>query len=347
MSACEARSMTASSSSRLSARYSGPPPSASRWLTIATPRAGTGPCSARQPASPASSPADLAIRSRRSGTCGWRAAPADREAASSRGRASGDTAATRTRRRLAARLRRYSIEVRTMARAARTALASGRAPSARSRSRRAASPRASIRCQGRSRRTVRRPKSSSTRICISCHLPRVTGNSSILVTSVTCKVFYLVMRGLVIMTASLVSMPLPSWASHLEHKLAPPPLLLVQAFVNTLDLELHTDVLAHADEARAWLADAGLRDPEEPDLAADLQLARDVRESLRAMIARNTGGPPLTEAELRPLEEVTSEFSPRLMVAADGGVRFGTREAAPCLSDGLAGLVLAVRDAQA
>jgi hypothetical protein len=29
---------------------------------------------------------------------------------------------------------------------------------------------------------------------------------------------------------------LPSWASHLEHKLAPPPLLLVQAFVNTLDL---------------------------------------------------------------------------------------------------------------
>ncbi len=155
------------------------------------------------------------------------------------------------------------------------------------------------------------------------------------------------MRSLVIMTASLVSMPLPSWASHLEHKLAPPPLLLVQAFVNTLDLDLHTDVLAHGGEARAWLADAGLRDPEEPGFAADLQLARDVRESLRAMIARNTGGPPLTEAELRPLEEVTSEFSPRLMVAADGGVRFGTREAAPCLSDGLAGLVLAVRDAQA
>jgi len=149
------------------------------------------------------------------------------------------------------------------------------------------------------------------------------------------------------MTASLVGMPLPSWASHLEHKLAPPPLLLVQAFVNTRDLQEQTDVLAHADEARAWLTEAGLRDPDEPGFAADLQLARDVRESLRAMIARNTGGPALTEAELRPLEQVTSEYSPRLRVAADGAVGFGTKEAAPCLSDGLAGLVLAVRDAQA
>jgi predicted RNA-binding Zn ribbon-like protein len=149
------------------------------------------------------------------------------------------------------------------------------------------------------------------------------------------------------MAASLIGMTFPSWASHLDHKLAPPPLLLVQAFVNTVDLEGQTDMLADADEARAWLADAGLRDPEEPGFAADLQLAREVRESLRAMIGRNTGGPPLTEAELHPLEQVTSDYSPRLRVTADGGVRFGTREDAPCLSDGLAGLVLDVRDAQA
>ena len=62
------------------------------------------------------------------------------------------------------------------------------------------------------------------------------------------------------MAASLSGMTLPSWASHLRHRLAPPPLLLVQAFVNTRDLDLHTDVLAQAGEARAWLADglAGL-----------------------------------------------------------------------------------------
>ena len=49
------------------------------------------------------------------------------------------------------------------------------------------------------------------------------------------------------MTVSLNGMTLPSWASHLQHKLAPPPLLLVQAYVNTLDLDLRTDMLAHAD----------------------------------------------------------------------------------------------------
>jgi predicted RNA-binding Zn ribbon-like protein len=151
------------------------------------------------------------------------------------------------------------------------------------------------------------------------------------------------------MTASLIGMTLPSWASHLEHKLAPPPLLLVQAFVNTLDLDLRTDVLAHADEARAWLADAGLRRPGEPDpdFAADLQLARDVRESLSAMIARNTGGELLTEAELRPLERVTSRAEPRLGVTADGQVSLGTNTPGQCLTDGLAGLLLTIRDAQA
>ena len=161
-------------------------------------------------------------------------------------------------------------------------------------------------------------------------------------------------RKLVIMAASLMGMTLPSWASHLEHKLAPPPLLLVQAFVNTLDLDLRTDVLAHADDARAWLADAGLRDlgpsrpgQADPDFAADLQLARDVRASLRAMIARNTSGRPLTDTELLPLEQVTEQAGPRLEVTAEGEVRLGTRTPAQRLADGLAGLLLTIRDAQA
>jgi predicted RNA-binding Zn ribbon-like protein len=148
------------------------------------------------------------------------------------------------------------------------------------------------------------------------------------------------------MAASLSGMTLPSWASHLESKLAPPSLLLVQAFVDTLDLDLHTDVLAHADQARAWLASAGLRDPDLPGFDADLGLARGVRESLRALIGRNTGGPPLTEAELRPLEQVTSQAAARLGVTADGQVRLAA-DGTGRLADGLAGLLLAVRDAQA
>jgi len=149
------------------------------------------------------------------------------------------------------------------------------------------------------------------------------------------------------MAASLTGMTVPSWASHLEHKLAPPPLLLVQAFVNTLDLDLHTDMLAHADEARAWLADAGLRDPDQPDLAGDLELARAVRESLRAMIGRNNGRPALTEAELRPLEQVTRAATPRLEVTADCQVELECSEGGERLADGLAGMLLTIRDAQA
>jgi predicted RNA-binding Zn ribbon-like protein len=161
-------------------------------------------------------------------------------------------------------------------------------------------------------------------------------------------------KGWVIITASLIGMTLPSWASHLEHKLAPPPLLLVQAFVNTLDLDLRTDVLAHADEARAWLADAGLRNPDgldpgqpDPDFAADLRLAREVRESLRAMIAHTTDGKPLTDAELLPLEQVTEQAQPRLEVTAAGQVRLRATAPAQRVADGLAGLLLTIRDAQA
>ena len=40
------------------------------------------------------------------------------------------------------------------------------------------------------------------------------------------------------MTATLYGMTMPSWASHVEDKLAPMPLLLVQVFVDTLDQDL-------------------------------------------------------------------------------------------------------------
>jgi len=153
------------------------------------------------------------------------------------------------------------------------------------------------------------------------------------------------------MTATLNGTTLPSWASHVEDKLAPMPLLLVQAFVDTLDRDLGTDVFARADEARAWLADAGLRvpDPDRPEVgfAGDLQLARNARESIRSLIGRNTGDEPLTEDELAPLEKVLDHAQPRLDVAADGQVRLGPALPARTLADGLMDLLLIIRDAQA
>jgi predicted RNA-binding Zn ribbon-like protein len=152
-------------------------------------------------------------------------------------------------------------------------------------------------------------------------------------------------------TATLNGMTMPSWASHVEEKLAPMPLLLVQAFVDTLDRDLGTDIFAHAEDARAWLAAAGLRVPEpqnpDPGFAEDLLLAREARDSIQALIGRNAEDEPLTPDDLAPLEKILSQAQPRLDVAADGQVRLGPSLPAHALTDGLLALLLIIRDAQA
>jgi predicted RNA-binding Zn ribbon-like protein len=151
------------------------------------------------------------------------------------------------------------------------------------------------------------------------------------------------------MTASLDAMTLPAWASHVDFKAAPMPLLRVQAFVNTLDLDLRTDMLADPEEARAWLADAGLREAGRPDAGfrADLRLAREARESIRALIAHDAEGGPLTPAVLEPLETVLREAQPRLDVTGDGRVLLAAGSPPTTLAEGILGLLLIIRDAQA
>jgi predicted RNA-binding Zn ribbon-like protein len=129
------------------------------------------------------------------------------------------------------------------------------------------------------------------------------------------------------------------------------PLLLVQAFVDTEDRDLGTDIFAHRDEARAWLADAGLRapDPDRPDpgFTDDLRLAREARDSIRALIGQNTGIEPLTPDDLAPLEQILREAQPRLEIGADGRARLDPVPPARTLADGLLALLIIIRDAQA
>jgi predicted RNA-binding Zn ribbon-like protein len=138
-------------------------------------------------------------------------------------------------------------------------------------------------------------------------------------------------------------MSLPSWSSE-EHKPAPPQLLDVQALVNTRDLELGTDALDDDADARRWAAEVGLVVKGRRIPAADLQLLREVRESLRALIAANTGDGAATRKQLEPLNRLAGECGPGLAVTQDGKVELAA--AGGDLRAGIVELLLRVRDAQ-
>jgi predicted RNA-binding Zn ribbon-like protein len=73
---------------------------------------------------------------------------------------------------------------------------------------------------------------------------------------------------------------------------APPPLDVVQAFVNTVDLlEDGSDVLSDADSLTAWLARQELIETDARADDGDLRQAIAVREAIRALLVANAGGP--------------------------------------------------------
>jgi predicted RNA-binding Zn ribbon-like protein len=139
-------------------------------------------------------------------------------------------------------------------------------------------------------------------------------------------------------------MTLPAWVQADEQKPAPGPLLLVQAFVNTADLSEDTDLLADPDAGNRWLHQSGLLGPEAVADTQDLRTAREVRESIRALIARNDRGPALTAGDLAPLQAVTR--SSRLRLTVDPAGQVGLDSGTGVLADGLLGLLLIIRDAQ-
>src|ERR1700749_2939124 len=137
----------------------------------------------------------------------------------------------------------------------------------------------------------------------------------------------------------------PPWVPGKETKPAPMPLLLVQSFVNTWDGDLRSDVLLDSPAARDWLTAAGLWDVGRAPEPAELHLARRVRESIRAMLVANGGGPSPAPGDLDALQSAARSVRPVLQVGPDGQVSIAAGPGGP-LDAGLVTLLLAIRDAQ-
>lgn len=150
---------------------------------------------------------------------------------------------------------------------------------------------------------------------------------------------------LLVTPPTIPGMPaLPSWYPWTEAKPAPMPLLLVQAFVNTLDVEKESDLLSDADRARAWLVDAGLLGADTSMAPVDLELAKSVRESIRGLL-ESRDGEVLSAPALEPLRELADSHRPRVIVG-NGGVLGLENPRHDDLSDGLFDLLLIIRRAQ-
>ena len=91
---------------------------------------------------------------------------------------------------------------------------------------------------------------------------------------------------------------------------APGALALVQAFVNTVDMENGIEELVDPAALRAVLARVGAGDPGPLDRAG-LRRALELREALRALALENNGGPPAAGA-LATLERAAEAARPRL-----------------------------------
>jgi predicted RNA-binding Zn ribbon-like protein len=138
---------------------------------------------------------------------------------------------------------------------------------------------------------------------------------------------------------------MPSWVPDQETKPAPTPLLLLQSFVNTWDGIRGSDLLLDPVAARDWLNRAGLWNADRAPDPAELDLARRVREGIRALLVANSGGPQPSTEDLRAMQSIarSSRLAPK--VGAGGDV---TVEAEPTgrIETGLLALLLVIRDAQ-
>jgi predicted RNA-binding Zn ribbon-like protein len=100
---------------------------------------------------------------------------------------------------------------------------------------------------------------------------------------------------------------------------APRPLTLVQAFVNTLDVETGEDDLSDPGALRAWLVSHDLLPADAADLGEDdLRETVALREALRGMLRANHDRRPADAADLDALNEVAGRSLLAFRFTEDG-----------------------------
>ena len=97
----------------------------------------------------------------------------------------------------------------------------------------------------------------------------------------------------------------------------PSQLVAVQALVNTVDLESNEDRLDSPEALRRFLTGHGLLGPAEPVGQADLALALELREALRAMLRVNHGE-PLDPAALEVINRAAAALPLQVGFDAEG-----------------------------
>ena len=90
---------------------------------------------------------------------------------------------------------------------------------------------------------------------------------------------------------------------------------LLRAYANTVDEETGTDVLADAGGLTAWLQEQGLLDPDGTADEDDLQVARALRDGLRAVLAARS---PAPEPAPESLDAATAALPLQVRLTAEG-----------------------------
>jgi|ERR1700674_2945872 len=101
---------------------------------------------------------------------------------------------------------------------------------------------------------------------------------------------------------------------------APGVLGLLQAYVNTVDLEDGPEEFSDPGALGSWLVERGLMEPELHPEAIDLKNAIAVREAIRGLIAANSGA-RVYPVDIATLNEAATASRLRIRFGSDGKAR--------------------------